>query len=154
MIAILAAFSACRAAAAVIDTPVYANGQWQSYRLPNQHVSLDRDGRYAVRFALTPDTARQASFTFLTHGLWNVNDRRWETLTVEDAPSGNAYEKTFSVQLGKGDYDFGLDMYSTGTWSGTYRFSIDAAPAVPEPESVALMGMGLAALALRWRKRR
>lgn len=144
--------SLCASASAlVITTPVNARNSYQSYGQSNQHFFLDKDTLAVARFTLTPVNARQADLSFITHGIWSVSQSKWMELAVIDTPRGNSYDASYTLNLPKGQYDFGLNLYGTSAWRGKYSFSLTAAPAVPEPETWALAGIGLVGVMLRRR---
>lgn len=132
--------------------PVVSNGAWVNFdnisKTASRDFTITTPGTYIFNFSLTPTNVSQPNLASLFGITWNFTSSNPLNIISNIANSSNVASNTFSQSFqfqakNPGLFRFDLMFTNFGTWNGALNTAV--AP-VPEPETYALMGMGLLGL--------
>ncbi|GGY13225.1 PEP-CTERM sorting domain-containing protein [Paludibacterium paludis] len=142
----------------ILNAEIKSNGAWSSNQLTpywkKTQFSVTTAGKYDISFDLTPKKGSENSLiASLQNTLSSLTGGVIGNLANANVGS-SLYHQTFTVDLTPGKYSFYLAFTNATPWKGALNVSLTPTAAVPEPETYALMGLGMAAVLLRRRQTR
>lgn len=159
--AIAFAALSCLASAKAIEAPlvndkVLSYGAWSSNQLTpffgKTQFSIATAGKYDITFDLTPAKGYEnSSIASLQNALSSLTGGTLGESNFSNLGS-SSYHHTFTMDLNPGKYSLYLAFTNQNPWSGMLKVSVAPTAAIPEPETYALMGLGIVAVMARRRQ--
>ncbi|GGY13230.1 PEP-CTERM sorting domain-containing protein [Paludibacterium paludis] len=143
----------------IVNESIKSWGAWSSAELfpfwSKTLFEVTHTGKYDITFDLTPKKGYESSAIDLLHNsITSLYTGGFASYTNFDLGSSR-YHRTFTLDLQPGIYSYYLAFTNQDLWKGTINVSAGLhTPAVPEPETYVLMGIGLSVILLRHRKPR